>query len=93
MGANAEYVARMQEQMKKWDEQLAALSARGDKAGEEAREVYLAQVKELRASREVAQKAFVQMRAAGERAGAQMKHGMESAWTTMKKGLDKACKT
>jgi len=90
MGANAEYVTKMKEQLKKWDEELDALNARGEKAGAEAREAYLEQLKGLRASREAAQKSFLAMRAAGEKAGAQMKHGMESAWTAMKKGLDKA---
>ena len=89
MGANAEYVARMTEQLKKWDDDLDALAARGEQAGEDARGAYREQVKALRASRDVAQKSFVQMRAAGEKAGAQMKHGMESAWTTLRKGLDK----
>ena len=90
MGANAEYVARMKEQLKKWDDDLDALAARGEQAGEDARGAYREQVKALRASRDVAQKSFVQMRAAGEKAGAQMKHGMESAWTAMRKGLEKA---
>ena len=90
MGANTEYVAKMKEQLKKWDEELDALNARGEKASEEAREAYHHQLKGLRASREAAQKSFLQMRAAGERAGAQMKHGMESAWTAMRKGLEKA---
>ncbi|HET6263759.1 MAG TPA: hypothetical protein VFD95_02800 [Usitatibacter sp.] len=90
MGTNAEYVARMKEQLKKWDDDLDALAARGEQASEDARAACLAHVKSLRASRDVAQKSFVQMRAAGEKAGAQMKHGMESAWTAIRKGLDKA---
>jgi len=90
MGANTDYVAKMQQQLKKWDEELDALSARGEKANAEARDAYRSQVKALRAHREAAQKSFVQMRAAGEKAGAQMKHGMEAAWNAMKKGLDKA---
>ena len=93
MGANTEYVAKMKEQLKKWDEELDALNARGEKASEEAREAYLHQLKGLRASREAAQKSFLQMRAAGEKAGAQMKHGMDSAWDAMKKGLDKVSAT
>ena len=89
MGANAEYVAKMKEQLKKWDADLDALAARGEQANEDARAACQEQVKALRASRDAAQKSFVQMRAAGEKAGAQMKHGMESAWTTLRKGLDK----
>jgi len=93
MGANTEYVAKMKEQLRKWDEELDALNARGEKASEEAREAYHHQLKGLRASREAAQKSFLQMRAAGEKAGAQMKHGMDSAWDAMKKGLDKVSAT
>ena len=51
MGANTEYVAKMKEQLRKWDEELDALNARGEKASEEAREAFHYQLKGLRASR------------------------------------------
>ena len=90
MSANADYVARMKQQLQKWDEDLDQLAARGEHAGEEARAALEQQVNALQASRDAAQKSFVRLRAAGARAGAQMRHGMESAWTTIRKGLDEA---
>ena len=90
MGMNADYIARMKAQLKQWDADLDALGARIEMAGAEARAISLERVKELRASRDAAQKALQQMRAAGEAGGAQMKAAMEAAWTSMQKGLQKA---
>jgi hypothetical protein len=90
MGINADYVARMKAQLKQWDADLDALGARSELASAEARAASLERIKDLRASRDAAQKALHQMRAAGEAAGAQMKAGLEEAWKTMQKGLQKA---
>ena len=90
MGVNADYVARMKAQLKQWDADLDALHARSEAAGGEAHAASLERIKDLRASREAAQKSLHQMRAAGEKAGAQMKAAMEAAWTSMQKGLQKA---
>lgn len=90
MGMNSDYVARMKAQLKQWDADLDALGARSELASIEARAASLERIKDLRASRDAAQKALQQMRAAGEAAGAQMKAGMEAAWISMQKGLQKA---
>lgn len=90
MGINADYVARMKAQLKQWDADLEALHARSEAASGEARAASLERIKDLRASRDAAQKSLQQMRAAGEAAGAQMKSAVEAAWTSMQKGLQKA---
>ncbi len=90
MGINADFVARMNAQLKQWDADLDALGARSELASHEARAASLERIKDLRASRDAAQKALQQMRAAGEAAGAQMKAGVEAAWTSLQKGLQKA---
>ena len=90
MGANADYVSKMKTQLKQWDADVDALAAKGESASAEARSIYQEQIRELRASRDAAQKSFQEMRAAGEAAGAKMKVGMEEAWKAMKKGLDRA---
>lgn len=90
MGANADYVSKMKTQLKQWDAEVDALAAKGENASAEARSIYQEQIRELRASRDAAQKSFQEMRAAGEAAGAKMKVGMEEAWKAMKKGLDRA---
>lgn len=89
MGTNAEYVARMEAQLKKWDAEVDALAAKGEKAGAEARAAYHAQMRDLRASRDAAQKTFQEIRVASESAGAQMQTGMRTAWETMQKALEK----
>jgi len=85
----SEYVARMETQLKKWDADVDALAAEGEKAGAEARAMYHERIKDLRASRDAVQKTFQEIRAAGEAAGAQLHTGMKTAWETMQETLEK----
>jgi len=89
MSMYADYVATMQAQMKNWDADVDALEAKGRTASEQARTAYEANVVQLRASREAAQKVFQQLSAASESASVQMQAGMEGAWATMQKALEK----
>lgn len=89
MGMNAEYVAKMETQLKKWDADVDALAAEGEKASAAARAAYHEQIKNLRAGRDAAQKTFQEIRVASESAGAQMQAGMKTAWETMQKALEK----
>jgi len=89
MSMNTEYVARMETQLKKWDADVDALAAEGEKASAAARSAYHERIKDLRASRAAAQKTFQEIRVASESAGAQMQAGMKTAWETMQKALEK----
>ena len=89
MNTNAEYLARMETQMKKWDADVDALAARGEKVSADARVAYHQRIKELRANREAAQRTFLQIRTATESAGAQMRAGMELTWKAMQKALER----
>ena len=89
MGVNADYMARMKTQLKRWDAEVDLLAARCERSDAEVRDLALEQIKDLRARRDVAQKAFQQMRAAGEAAGGYMKVELESAWSAMQKALGK----
>lgn len=89
MGKNTEYVTRMETQLKKWDADVDALAAKSEKASAQARAAYHEQIKNLRASRDAAQKTFQEIRVASESAGARMQAGMEMAWETMQKALEK----
>jgi hypothetical protein len=90
MAKNAEYVIKMETQLKKFDADVDALAAKGEKANEAARATYHEQMKSLRANRDAAQKTFQEIRVATEAAGAQLHAGMEVAWETMQKALEKA---
>jgi len=89
MSMNTEYVARMETQLKKWDADVDALAAESEKASAEARAAYQAGIKDLRTSRDAAQKTFQEMLVANESAGAQLQAGMKQAWDTMQKNLEK----
>ena len=89
MTMNTEYVAMMETQLKKWDADVDALAAQSEKAGDEARAAYHAQIKDLRANRDAAQKTFQEISNANESAGAQMQAAMKASWETMQKSLEK----
>ena len=90
MTMKTEYVAKMEKQLKEWDAGMDALAAEGEKASADARAAYHQRIKELRASRDAANKTFQEIRVASESVGAQMQAGMQAAWETMQKALAKA---
>jgi polyhydroxyalkanoate synthesis regulator phasin len=89
MSMHSEYIAGMEAQLKKWDADLDALVAEGKKASAEARATYDERIKDLRASRDAAQKTFQEMRQATGSAGAQMQAAMQGAWETMQRAFEK----
>jgi predicted nucleic acid-binding Zn-ribbon protein len=85
-----EYFATMETQLKKWDADLEALAAEGQKASDAMRTAYHERIKALRANRDVARQRFQEMRATSGAAAEQLQGGMRSAWETMQKALEKA---
>jgi hypothetical protein len=90
MDKQSDYVVKMESQMKKWDADVDALAAAGEKASAEARANYHKYVKDLRANRDAAGKQLKEMQAATVAAGDQVKAKMEAAWETMQKNFKKA---
>ena len=88
MSTKSEFVTKMDAQLKKWDADVDALAAKGEKVSADARKAYYAQIKDLRSSREVAQKTFQEILVASEsaRAAAGL---MEATWEAMQKALGK----
>ena len=84
MSSNSEYISTMQARMKAFDAEVDALGAN---AGAKARASYDERIKELCASRDAGQKAFVKLQAASESAGASMHAGMQAAYETMQAAL------
>jgi translation initiation factor IF-2 len=91
MSIHSEYIARMATQLKKWDADVDALAAEGKKASADARAraAYDERIKDLRASRDAAQKTFLEICQATELAGAQMQAAMQGAWEAMQKTFEK----
>jgi hypothetical protein len=89
MSLNTDYVAKMETQLKKWDADLDALAAVGEKASADTRAAYHKSIKDLRANRDSAQKTFKEMQAASQSAVAQTQAKMGAAWETMQKALAK----
>ena len=89
MSIHSEYIARMATQLKKWDADVDALAAEGKKASADAGAAYDERAKDLRASRDAAQKTFLEICQATESAGVQMQAAMQRAWEAMQKGFEK----
>lgn len=90
MAKNAEYLARMEMQLRKWDADVDALVAARKKAGALARGAQYARMKALRASRSVGEHTFQQMRAA-DPVDPQMYVHMQAAWESMQAAYERAC--
>ena len=61
----SEFVTKMETQLKIWDAAVDALAAKGEKVSADTRKAYYAGIKDLRSSREVAQKTLAADRGHG----------------------------
>jgi hypothetical protein len=93
MSKHAEFVTNMDKMMVRWDKEVDALARLAGNGASEAGEAYHAGVKELRACRDDAQKAFQEIRFAGEHEGAVLKAGMQAAWLKMQATLERVSAT
>jgi phage-related minor tail protein len=90
MSKKDEYMAQMQSQLKKWDAEIDALTAKANEFGADARDKYYDQLKIMRESRETVAKKMHEVTSASEAAWQEMQKGMESAWDAMKTAMEKA---
>ena len=89
MSKNAEYVTNMNKMMTRWDKEVDLLARRAGNGSVDAGVAYEEGVKELRACRDDAQKAFQEIRFASESEGLQLKEGMQAAWVRMQDTLER----
>jgi len=90
MSMNSNYLATMEKQMQKWDANVDALAAKGEKATTEARAGYQKWVKDLRENRAATQQCFKEMQAAGHSAGEKVQAQVTAAYEKMQKNYEKA---
>ncbi len=89
MSKKDEYMAQMQLQLKKWDAEVDAITAKANEFGAEARDKYYDQLKNMRASREAIAKKMQEVTSASDAAWQEMHKGMETAWDSMKAAMEK----
>jgi hypothetical protein len=89
MSKHTEFVTNMDKMMVRWDKEVDLLARRAGNGASDAGEAYREGVKELRACRDDAQKAFQEIRFAGEQEGQRLKAGMQAAWVRMQSTLEK----
>lgn len=92
MGKNAEFVTNMDRMMQRWDKGVDALARLAGNGGMRAGLEYEEGVKELKASREAAQRLFQEIRFASEAEGLELKVAMQAAWVRMQGTLEKLTK-
>jgi len=85
-----EYCATMESEIKKWDAEVDKLNAKGKQMSADARVGYDAQVKAMRADRDLAYSKLQELRVANESAWQHMQSGVDAAWASMKSALHKA---
>ncbi len=90
MSKKDDYLAQMQSQLKKWDAEIDALTAKANDIGAEARDKYYDQLKIMRANREAATQKMHELSSASEAAWQEMQKNMESMWDGMKSAMEKA---
>ncbi len=89
MSKKDEYMTQMQSQLKKWDAEIDAFSAKANQFGAEARDKYYDQLKDMRANREALTEKMHEVTQASEAAWQEMQKGMETAWDSMKTAMEK----
>lgn len=89
MSRNAEYLARMETQLRKWDADVDALAVAHKKAGLVARAAHYERLKALRDTRTVAHEALRQMRAA-DPVDPRLYAHIQAAWESMQAAYEKA---
>ena len=90
MSKKDEYCATMESEIKKWDEEVDKLNAKGKQVSADLRVGYDTQLKAMRADRDLAFSKLQEVRTANESAWQHMQAGMDAAWNSMKSALDKA---
>ena len=90
MSKKDEYCATMESEIKRWDGEVDKLNEKGKEVSADLRAGYDAQLKTLRADRDLAYSKLQEVRLANESAWQHMQAGMDSAWNAMKNALDKA---
>ena len=90
MSKKDEYCATMESEIKKWDEEVDKLNAKGKQVSADLRVGYDTQLKAMRADRDLAYSKLQEVRTANESAWQHMQAGMDAAWNSMKNALDKA---
>jgi len=90
MSKKDDYMTQIQSQLKKWDAEIDALTAKANEIGADARDTYYDQLKIMRASRETVAQKMQEFTSASETAWQEMQKNMESAWDNMKAAMEKA---
>ncbi|GEM_PF-1212957 len=90
MSTKDDYIAKMNEQLKKFDAEIDQLTGKARQMSAEMQAKYAEQLKTMRENRDAAMKKMQEIQAATEPALQKMKAGMDSAWEAMRKAFDKA---
>ncbi|HEX9614207.1 MAG TPA: coiled coil domain-containing protein [Bacteroidota bacterium] len=84
------FMEKMEAQLKVWDAEIQALSAKAEEARVDLKADLQAQIKTLVAKRESAQKRLQELRGKSGDAWVELRGGIETAWRDLRESIDKA---
>ncbi|MBI5419755.1 MAG: coiled coil domain-containing protein [Deltaproteobacteria bacterium] len=84
------YLRKMETKLREWDEDIASLTAKAEKATAEARTKLNKQIEVLRSKRTLASDKLREVREAGTESWGKLKVDAERAFEDLKKALDEA---
>lgn len=90
MSLKDEYCERMTSQFKRWDAEFGMLSDKAAEMGDAAGAPFEAQLKTMRADRDVASRNLHELRKASEAGWRRMQSDMDTTWDSLKLSLQTA---
>lgn len=90
MTKREEFQQKMQAQLKEWQDELAKLQERADKASASVKAQIQEQIEELRHKRDATANKLDQLQTASDAAWDDLKSGLEASWKDLKSSLDRA---
>ena len=90
MSLKDEYFAMMTSQFRRWDARFGMLTEPAESTIVAADARYDAQIKAMRADRDVAYRRLQEIRTANESAWRSMQAGVDEAWVSLKHALERA---
>ena len=90
MSNRKEYIDKLSDQLKKWDNEIEKLEMKANQAKTGAKSDYQQHLEKLRSKREEAGNKIKEIREASDEAWQELKIGTEVAFETMKNAMDNA---
>lgn len=90
MAERKEYINKLAEQLKSWDDEIAKYQAKAAKVNEDARQRYQSEISKMKQRREQLQAKYEEVKKSSDDAWHSLKSGFEKSWTDLRNAFDEA---